>query len=194
MRRTFFWFFFALLVSCRSDQDEASRSVIDGVWESGCVSAAAQSSQRIRYSFFANNTVQRVAEFFADSNCATSRGTLSHIGVFEIAVRTDVSDYEIDLFFREVVGVPTDEAGAAAWNTQNFCGLTRWLARVDENVIAQTDPACGVYGVSRIEYRDLLSLEPGERLVFASQLNHAVPRPDAIEGEDAARVFHYLRP
>lgn len=187
----YLWLFLALTLGCRQASNEASRSVIDGLWESDCVTAVDQSSQVIRYSFFTNNTVQRIAQFYADPACVLPRGTLSHNGVYAIAVRTDTSAYELDLFFHEALGIPADAAGALAWNSQAFCGIGRWRAQETENVIFETDPACSVFGVSPMEYRDLIRLEPEDRLLFGAQLNHLIPRPTAVDASDPLRVFHF---
>jgi hypothetical protein len=186
----------ALLLSwsCRQSTDEASRSVIDGNWETDCLRNADGSSQKLRYAFLITNAVTRTQSQFSDPACAVPRGTVVHTGIFELAVRTEVSLYDIDQFYRKVYATPADAAGAAAWNAQAFCGLTRWVARGDEEVTPMNDPNCGVFGTSLIEYRDLVQVEPNTTLTFGSSLRHQVPRPDAVDASNPLLVFHFVAP
>lgn len=181
------------LFSCKGDDEEAaSRSVIDGVWESACVPNADESSQQIRYTFFVNNAAVRQVDYYADAACTVARGKLVHEGTYALAVREELNVYDIDFFFDKATAIPATAEGAAAWNTQHFCALTRWLPLVDEEVISQSDPACGVFGVSRIEYRDLIRVDEEKTLIFGTQLNHLIPRPTSVDASNPLNAFTWV--
>ncbi len=194
MKYLFLIFAFLLPQSCRQSTDDASRSIIDGTWETACVVNPDRTSQKVRYTFLITNVVTRVQNQFSDTACSVPRGTVVHTGIFELAVRTEVSLYEIDLFFRDVFATPANEEGATAWNAQTFCGLTRWLPREDEEVTSLTDPNCGVFGTSNIEYRDLIQVVPDTRLTFGSTISHNAPRPEAVDANNPLYVFNLVKP
>ncbi|MES2745886.1 MAG: hypothetical protein V4655_10695 [Bdellovibrionota bacterium] len=191
----YFFLILALLLpqSCRQSTDDASRSIIDGTWETACVVNLDRTSQKVRYTFLITNVVTRVQNQFSDTACSVPRGTVVHTGIFELAVRTEVSLYEIDLFFRDVYATPANEEGALAWNAQTFCGLTRWLPREDIEVTSYTDPNCGVFGTSQIEYRDLIQVDANSRLVFGSVISNLAPRPEAVDATNPLFIFNMLK-
>lgn len=175
-----------------SDPTAPSRSVIDGTWATACVARDDQSSHKITYSFFENNTLIRLEEFFVDIACAQSLGTLRHEGVYAISVRQQVDVYDVDMQLNKVLARPSSAEGASVWNTAQFCGLTRWLSELEEEVISQSDPACGVFGVSRIDYFDLVEVDNDKSLTFGSRINHSEPRPNQVNASSPANVFKFI--
>lgn len=176
-------------LACREDATEVSNSIIDGIWETECLEAANSTSEIIRYTFLANNSVERRLEIFSDASCSTPSAELRHEGVFALAVRQADTLYDIDMIFRRVVGLPKTADAARLWNDEIYCGISRWLAGKEETVEAQTDPRCAVYGRSSIEYRDIISLDGDSRLSFGDELNSTRPRPEIIDAQNPRKVF-----
>ncbi len=170
-----------LLLSCRESSDLTSQTIITGAWTSACLpSEGSNKTSQIRYNFGDNHTVVRKQVFYSDGSCGDAEGEISHRGAYSLEVRTEVSVYNIDMFFSDVRATPLSIAGVSDWRAQGFCGTADWELNLAKNISGLKAAECLSFGTKRIEYRDLVELTPDQRLSFASTLSNLTPRPSAM--------------
>ena len=186
------------VTGCRQSTNEPSRTILEGTWGSACLPVAiagtSTSSSRILYIFNDDHRVVRSLMGFGDASCQDPASNLSHEGIYSLGVRTEVSLFNVDMIFTAVSATPKTEATVALWNTTGFCGQSHWALDESLSILGQGGDACLSFGVSTIEYRDVVEVHSYESLVFGGTLNHLVPRPSAAEPFIADHVFSLISP
>lgn len=180
-------------LSCGASKDEGSRSILSGSWGSACLpSAGAQPAIRIQYHFENDHSVLRQQQYFLDSGCQELAGEIAHRGRFALEVRSEVSLFNIDMFFSEVKAKAASAAGVSLWNTLKLCGFEDWTLAAERNVLGNAAEACLSFGVQEIAYRDVVNVLAEQRITFGQSLGHLTPRPDTVMPTDPSAIFSFI--